>query len=35
MFIKHYKDSYFKEDYSNMTYFGGGSLNKYIHNNTL
>ncbi len=29
MFIKHCKDSYFKEDYSNMTYLGGGSLNKY------
>jgi hypothetical protein len=31
--IKHYKDFYFWGDPLNLTYFEGGSLNIYLHNN--
>lgn len=33
--FKHCKDSYFWGDFLDMTYFEGGYLNKYLHNNIL
>jgi len=33
--FKHCKDSYFWGDFFDMTYFEGGSLNKYLLNNIL
>jgi hypothetical protein len=34
-FIEHYKDFHFWGDILNTTYFDGGSLNIYLHNNTF